>query len=206
MNSLLVINLHNECGSHDTTAGEYATAYNNALSTVRTETSYDGPIVCDLSEYGQKTHVAADAPSLIDDENVVFCAHIYPSAYDEVTGDWLSNARISTCSMTAATHAWPVSLEQTNWSALVDCANSLEWLVLGWAWNGDGSSDPTNVTEPYWGDVCGATTYSKIRHFNTVHQKLDRSGSAGGSNETKHLNAEFYTLNGATTSTSRSGF
>ncbi len=210
-NSSFVVNLHNEWGSHDTTASEYANAYNNALNTVRNNTSYTGPIVCDLSGYGQETDIAADASSSITDDNIIFSAHIYPSAYNSVDGDWLD---VQDLDYLDDNSEYPCMIGefgskrdgQADWSALVDHAKSLGWPVLGWAWNGDGSSEPMNMTSPYWGDQCSATSPSKTAYFETIYSKLGSEEDDSGNTEKKHLNAEYHSHDGVSTSTSRSGY
>jgi mannan endo-1,4-beta-mannosidase len=207
-NSSFTINLHNEWGSHDTSASTYASAYNNALGTIRNSTGYSGPIVCDIPGYGQETHIAADASSSINDGNIIFSAHIYSSAWNSVEGDWMDTRDLDHLDSNAG---YPCMVGEfgskmdgsADWSALVDHAKSLGWPVIGWAWNGDGGG--MNMESPYWGDSCGATSYSRSGYFDTVYNKLG-GGGGGGSASTQYLNAEYYSLNGVTQSTSRSGY
>jgi mannan endo-1,4-beta-mannosidase len=230
-NSSFTINLHNEWGSHDTTASTYARAYNNALDTVRNNTSYSGPIVCDLPGYGQETHVAVDASSQINDD-IIFSAHIYSSGWNSVENDWLDTGDLdhlnSNTNYPCMVGEFGSKMDgDANWSVLVDHAKSLGWPVLGWAWNGDGGG--MNMESPYWGDNCGATSYWTSGYFDTVYNKLgggsgsggggsggsgsggggsggSGSGGGGGSGSTQYLNAEYYSLDGVTRSTSRSGY
>lgn len=172
--SSFTINLHNEWGSHDTTASRYATAYNNALSTVR-NAGYSGPIVCDIPGYGQETHVAADASSSINDEDIIFSAHIYSSGWNSVEGDWMDTGDLDYLDSNAG---YPCMIGEfgskmdggADWSALVDHAKSLGWPVVGWAWNGDGGG--MNMASPYWGNNCGASSYTGSGYFDTVYDKL----------------------------------
>jgi mannan endo-1,4-beta-mannosidase len=212
--SSFTINLHNEWGSHDTTVSQYANAYNNALDTVRNGAGYYGPVVCDIPGYGQETHIAAAASSAINDDNIVFSAHIYSSSYNSVEGDWMDTGDLdhlnSNTSYPCMVGEFGSKLDGgADWSALVDHAKSLGWPVLGWAWNGDGGG--MNMASPYWGDNCGASSYTRSGYFDTVHNKLGDNSSSGGSGgggstSTRYLNAEYYSLDGVTTSTSRSGY
>lgn len=213
-NSDFIINVHNEWGSHDTTRSTFASAYNNAISTIRNNTSYTGPLVIDIPGYGQEYQVAADAAGDINDSNVILSGHIYPSAWNSDKGRWVNTSDLDYLDDNAGGYPCIVGEfgsnmdGQADWSGLVDHATSLGWPVLGWAWNGDGSSDPMNMTDPYWGNNCGATSYTKTSYWSTVYDKLggSSSGGGGGSTSTHYLNAEYYSLNGTTTSTSRSGY
>lgn len=168
------VNLMNEWGDHSVTASEYASAYNDAISAVRTV--YSDTIVCDIPGWGQETHVAADASSDIVDDDIIFSAHVYPGAWNSVSGDWLSTSDLDYLNDAGR----PCMLGEfgsggsgsANWSGLVNHAKSLGWPVLGWAWNGDGSSDPMNMSSPYWGDSCSASSYSTTSYFDTVYDKL----------------------------------
>ncbi|MFC7194066.1 hypothetical protein ACFQL4_04385 [Halosimplex aquaticum] len=99
------INLMNEWGNHDVTADEYASAYNDALSTVRDGTSYSGPIVCDAPGWGQGTYRLADAVESIDDDDLILSAHVYPVGWNATTGS-TSPPRTSTCWTRRTTPAW----------------------------------------------------------------------------------------------------
>lgn len=192
-NSDFIINVHNEWGSHDTTRSTFASAYNNAISTIRSNTSYTGPLVIDIPGYGQEYQVAADAAGDINDSNVILSGHIYPSAWNSDKGRWVNTSDLDYLDNNAG--GYPCIIGefgsnmdgQADWSGLVDHAKSLGWPVLGWAWNGDGSSDPMNMTGPYWGDDCSATSYSKTSYFDTVYNKLDGGGGGGGSDDTSDL-------------------
>ena len=181
-----ILNLMNEWGNHSVTATEYAAAYNSALAVIRG--FYAGPVICDIPGWGQETHVAADASSLITDGNIIFSVHIYPCGYNEKMGHWLQTADLDYL----AGAGQPVVVGEfgnmpteqagkvceADWSGLVDHAKSLGWGVLGWAWNGDGDGEggkgQMNMITPYWGDTdgCNATSYSKTSYFDTVYEKL----------------------------------
>jgi mannan endo-1,4-beta-mannosidase len=171
------LNLMNEWGDHTVTSSQYAAAYNSAISIVRQV--YTGPIICDIPGWGQEFHVAADASSSIADQNIIFSAHIYPMAYDGVTGAAPTNASLDYLANTGRTcmlgEFGSEGRGSADWSGLVDYAKSKGWPVIGWAWNGDGSKPvKMNMINPYWGDrnVCGTTNYTVSTYFNKVYGKL----------------------------------
>ncbi len=178
----ITVNMMNEWGNHDVTADEYASAYNDAISTVRNGTSYSGPIVCDAPGWGQGTYRLADAVEGIDDENLILSAHVYPSAWNATTGENLVPGDLDVMDETG----YPCIIGEfgnyadstcADWSAIVDYASDLGWPVIGWAWNGDGSDEPMNMASPYWGDDCSADTYTTSDYFDVVY---DRLGDGGG--------------------------
>ncbi|WP_211194989.1 CBM35 domain-containing protein [Halorhabdus amylolytica] len=206
-NSSFTVNLHNEWGSHDTTRSEYADAYNDALGTVRDETDYSGPIVCDIPGYAQEYQIAADAAGDITDDNVILSGHVYPSAWNSDQGRWVETSDLD--DLDDNDGGYPCMIGEfgsrrdgdADWSGLVDHASSLGWPVLGWAWNGDG--EDMNMMTPFWGDSC-ASSYSTTDYFSTIEDKLGDGGDSD--TETQYLNAEYHTLDGVTTSTTRSGY
>ncbi|ACV12559.1 PKD domain containing protein [Halorhabdus utahensis DSM 12940] len=183
------VNLMNEWGNHDVTAEEYASAYNDAISTVRSGTSYDGPIVCDAPGWGQGTYRLADAVESIDHDDLILSAHVYPSAWNATTGQNLVPEDLDVLDETG----YPCMIGEfgnyadstgADWSAIIDYAKELGWPVIGWAWNGDGSDDPMNMANPYWGDDCGAESYTASEYFDVVYDKLgDSAGGGGGSDD-----------------------
>ena len=162
----------NEWGDHNLSPADYASAYNRALSTVREV--YQGPVVCDLAGWGQEFHKAADASTSIKDQNIIFSAHIYPGAYDSVSGGSPTTKNVDYLDATGR----PCMIGEfgskgegsTNWPAIVDRAKALNWPVLGWAWNGDGTE--MNMVQPYWGNDCSATTYTTNNYFDVIYNKL----------------------------------
>ncbi|WP_226022725.1 cellulase family glycosylhydrolase [Halomicrobium salinisoli] len=179
----VVVNMMNEWGNHEVTADEYASAYDEAISTVREGTSYDGPIVCDAPGWGQGTYRLADAAEMIDDDDLILSAHVYPSAYNSTTGQSLVPEDLDAMDETD----YPCMIGEfgnyanstgADWSAIVDYAKELGWPVIGWAWNGDGSDDPMNMADPYWGDDCSASSYTESDYFDVVYDKLG-GGSTG---------------------------
>ncbi|WP_436929471.1 cellulase family glycosylhydrolase [Halosimplex halobium] len=177
------VNMMNEWGNHQVTAGEYADAYNEAIDTVRSETSYSGPIVCDAPGWGQGTYRLADAAEQIDDDDLILSAHVYPSAWNATTGEHLVPEDLDAMDGTS----YPCMIGEfgnyanstgADWSAIVDYASELGWPVVGWAWNGDGSADPMNMASPYWGDDCSADSYTASDYFSVVYGRLGDGGTA----------------------------
>ncbi|MFC7139676.1 cellulase family glycosylhydrolase [Halosimplex aquaticum] len=175
------INLMNEWGNHDVTADEYASAYNDALSTVRDGTSYSGPIVCDAPGWGQGTYRLADAVESIDDDDLILSAHVYPVGWNATTGEYLAAEDLDVLDetdypcMVGEFGSMPENSDgQADWSAIVDHANELGWPVVGWSWNGDGGG--MNMADPYWGDDCSADEYATSDYFDVVYDKLGDSG------------------------------
>ena len=136
------INLMNEWGDHyrvddenTVDAQKYADAYNNAIPVIR-ETGYSGPIICDISGFGQETHIAAAASPLINDNNIIFSVHIYPSAYNYVTGNWMQVSDLDHLGNAGR----PVIIGEfgskaskggkANWSAFVGNSNQKAGLLL----------------------------------------------------------------------------
>ena len=160
-------------------ASLYADAYNDAISIIRNNTNYTGPIICDLSGYGQEYHICADAANNITDDNIILSAHIYDSAYNSDKGryviasdlDYLNDNQPYPCMV--GEFGSKMS-GQADWSKLVDRAKSLGWPVLGWAWNGDGGQ--MNMVSPDWGSGCSGP-YSKSKYFSTVYGKLGSSNT-----------------------------
>lgn len=198
-NSPFAINILNEWGSHKTTREEFARAYNTAISIIRENTGYAGPIVCDVPGYGQETHVAADAAQNLEDDNVVLSVHIYPVAYNNEKGrnlkpedlEYLHNNTKGFECMVGEFGSRTGG--DTDWSALVDHAKSLGWPVIGWCWNGDGGD--MNMIQPYWGNICKPATFKKRGYFETVYKKL---GS-----KTIYKQAEHGALNGTAMSSNK---
>jgi len=173
--SSFVVNLHNEWGSHETTREEFADAYDEAISRVRSGTDYTGPIVVDIPGWGQECQVAADASASFTDDDIVLSAHIYPSAWNEDRGQWVTTSDLEYMDEHSD---YPCMVGEfgsrrdggADWSALVDTASSLGWPVIGWAWNGDGEG--MNMTAPYWGDDCGSESYETTDYFGVVYDRL----------------------------------
>jgi hypothetical protein len=180
-NAAFTINLMNEWGDHSVDQYQYADAYNDALSRVR-DSGYGGPVICDAPGWGQNVSAVARAASEITDENVIFSALLYDSAYNAYHGETLRPEHLDELDNTG----YPCLIGEfgskhdgdADWSALTDHAKSLGWPVFGWAWNGDGRN--MNMVGPYWGDDCTADSYYETSYFDVVYEKLDSGGGGGG--------------------------
>jgi hypothetical protein len=179
------VNLMNEWGSHDQTVSSFASAYNSAISTVRQV--YSGTIIIDCPGWGQETHTAADASSLINDGSIMFSVHIYPAAWNSDTGTYLANSDLDYLASVSGRPCivgefgnWSSgSTGGADWSALVDYAKSKGWPVIAWAWNGDGSRGNMNMVTPFWADDPDATSFSTNSYFALMCDKLGNCGPAG---------------------------
>ena len=173
------INLINEWGDHNITSNAYASAYNTAISTVRSV--YSGRIIIDIPGWGQETRTAAEAVkgtngTKINDSNIILSAHIYPGAYNQGRNRYMINADLDelagagrSCILGEFGNSGGSG---ANWSGLVDYAKSKGWTVLAWAWAGDGGS--MNMISPqFQGYTAGSPkTYTKSSYFNTAYGKL----------------------------------
>jgi len=166
------VNLMNEWGDHTITSEDYASAYNAAIDTVRLV--YSGPIICDIPGWGQETHTAADASPDITDDDIIFSVHIYTNGWNGKAGHNLCEADLDyledagrPCMVGEFGNGGGGSVD---WSALVDHARGKGWSVIGWSWNGDGGG--MNMIDPYWGDNCSATSYTKSSYFDIIYDKL----------------------------------
>ncbi|MEM7321105.1 MAG: LysM peptidoglycan-binding domain-containing protein [Pseudomonadota bacterium] len=185
-NRSITINLMNEWGNHNLTAVDYANAYNGALGMVRGV--YSGQIIIDVPGWGQETAIAASAVKgyrtggiSITDANICLSVHIYRQAY--IQNKRGSSRRrhgamvrrdlddlASTDRPCIVGEFGPGGPGQSDWSALVDHAKSLNWPVLGWAWNGDGGQ--MNMVTPAWSGNPRATSFSTSTYFNQIYAKL----------------------------------
>ncbi|WP_254525231.1 PKD domain-containing protein [Natrinema caseinilyticum] len=184
-NASFSINLMNEWGDYSVSASAYASAYDDAITTVRTATSYTGPIVCDAPGWGQGTHRLASAVEDIDDDDLVLSAHVYPSGYNATTRESLQPTHLNVMDETD----YPCLIGEfgndaetagADWSAIVDHARALGWPVVGWTWNGDGTAAGMNMADPYWGGECRGP-YSESSYFAVVYDKLGDSSDSGES-------------------------
>jgi hypothetical protein len=160
--------MSNEWGSHNITAAAYADAYNDAIEIVRGV--YGGLIVIDVPGYGQNIKVAADASTLITDQNIILSAHIYEGAYYQPGNRALEfndldqlEATGRPCIIGEFGHDASVDINETeyaNWRAIVEYArDELNWPILAWVWNGDGGSS-MNMVSPSWIEDQNATTFT----------------------------------------------
>lgn len=169
------INLCNEWGDHNLSASAYATAYNNAISIVRQV--YSGPIVMDISGWGQETLVALNAfktsSPVVRDGNVIVSTHIYPGNWNQARNHWYNTSDmndLSSIGKTILVGEFGTGSGSCDWSGCVNNAKSKGWSVLAWSWNGDGNS--LNMVSPSWASNPSATSFSTNSYFNTVYPKL----------------------------------
>lgn len=169
------VNLMNEWGDHNITASAYASAYNNAISIVRTV--YSGSIIIDIPGWGQETLTAMQACKTsnpkITDGNIVLSTHIYPGDWNQGRNHWLQTSDLDDLTNSghpAIVGEFGTGSGSADWSGLVNYAKSKGWTVLAWSWNGDGGS--LNMVTPSWASNGGATSFSLSSYFNTVYPKL----------------------------------
>jgi mannan endo-1,4-beta-mannosidase len=173
----IFVNIMNEWGSHNITPNAYASAYNTAISAVRSK--YSGRIVIDIPGWGQETATAASAikglgGTKINDTYIVPSIHAYPSAWNQGKNAWLAKSDVD--DLGSAGRGVLVGefgsggSGSSDWSGIVDYAKSKGYNVLGWAWNGDGGS--MNMVTPSWSSNPTATSFSTSAYFSTVYNKL----------------------------------
>jgi len=173
----IVVNVMNEWGSHNLSPNNYASAYNTAISSVRSK--YSGRIVIDIPGWGQETAVAASAikgqgGTAINDTYIVPSIHAYPGAWNQGKNAWLAKSDVD--DLGSAGRGVLVGefgnggSGSSDWSGIVDYAKTKGYNVLGWAWNGDGGS--MNMVTPSWSSNPMATSFSTSSYFSVVYNKL----------------------------------
>jgi len=173
----IVVNVMNEWGSHNLSPNNYASAYNTAISSVRSK--YSGRIVIDIPGWGQETAVAASAikgqgGTAINDTYIVPSIHAYPGAWNQGKNAWLAKSDVD--DLGSAGRGVLVGefgnggSGSSDWSGIVDYAKTKGYNVLGWAWNGDGGS--MNMVTPSWSSNPTATSFSTSSYFSVVYNKL----------------------------------
>jgi mannan endo-1,4-beta-mannosidase len=170
------INLCNEWGSHNLSASAYASAYNAAISTIRSV--YSGTIVMDIPGWGQETLTAYNAfktsSPRVNDGNVIVSTHIYPGNWNQGrnhvynTSDMAND--LGNIGKTILVGEFGTGSGSCDWSGCVNYAKSRGWTVNAWCWNGDGGS--LNMVSPSWAQQAWSNTYSTNSYFNTVYPKL----------------------------------
>lgn len=174
------VNLINEWGSHNITSAAYASAYNSAISTVRTV--YDGKIIIDIPGWGQETATAACAVKgcnggiKINDVNIILSAHIYPGSYNQGKGRYMNTSDIDDLASAGRVcmigEFGNIGGSGADWYAITSYAKSKGWTILGWAWNGDGLG-MNMITPQFQAYTAGSPkTYSTTSYFNTVYNLL----------------------------------
>lgn len=193
------INLMNEWGSHDMSSNTYASTYNVAISSVRSK--YSSNIIIDIPGWGQETVVATAAVkgtngTKISDSNITLSAHIYPGAWNQAAGHWLTSSDLDTMGSSSGRACmlgeFGTGSGSADWSGIVSNATSKGWSVLGWAWNGDG--DSLNMCSPSWASNPTATSFSKSSYFDTIYSKLGSGGSSGGDTVTYPVSTGTYRI------------
>jgi len=171
------VNLMNEWGSHNQTSNTYASAYNTAISQVRTK--YSGNIVIDIPGWGQETITATDAVkgtngTKISDTNITLSTHVYPGAWNQGANSWLTSSQVTTMlsssGRTCIVGEFGTGSGSADWSGIVTAASNAGMNVMGWAWNGDGND--LNMVTPAWVSNPTATSFSKSSYFSTIYDKL----------------------------------
>jgi len=173
----IVVNVMNEWGSHNISSNSYASAYNTAISSVRSK--YSGRIVIDIPGWGQETATAAAAikgtnGTKINDTYIVPSIHAYPGAWNQGKNAWLAKSDVD--DLGSAGRGVVVGefgnggSGSSDWSGIVDYAKGKGYNVLGWAWNGDGGS--MNMVTPSWSSNATATSFSTSSYFSVVYNKL----------------------------------
>ena len=171
------VNLMNEWGSHNQTSNTYASAYNTAISLVRSK--YSSNIIIDIPGWGQETVTATEAVkgtngTKINDSNITLSAHIYPGAWNQRNNHWETAADLNTMGSTSGRGCmlgeFGTGSGSADWSGIVTNCKNAGWSVLGWAWNGDGGS--LNMVSPSWSSSPTATSFSTNSYFTTIYAKL----------------------------------
>jgi len=173
----IFVNVSNEWGSHNITSNAYASAYNSAISSVRSK--YSGRIVIDIPGWGQETATAAaaikgTAGAKINDTYIVPSIHAYPGAWNQGKNAWLAKSDVD--DLGSAGRGVLIGefgnggSGSSDWSGIVDYAKGKGYNVLGWAWNGDGGS--MNMVTPSWASNATATSFSTSSYFSVVYNKL----------------------------------
>lgn len=160
------VNLMNEWGSHNQSPDSFSSAYNEAISILRTV--YSGDVIIDVPGWGQETRTAAQASSKLYDNKIILSTHIYPSSWNQAANHWVQASDMDELVSTGrpciigefGTHA-------TGECNVFDCVNRAKQLgfrsVLAWAWNGDGGD--MNMVTPPWSQSPLSSGYSESPYF-----------------------------------------
>jgi hypothetical protein len=170
------VNLMNEWGSHNISSNSFASAYNTAISSVRSV--YSGTIIVDASGWGQESHtmrcaITGCSGTKISDTKIAASMHIYAGGWNQGLNHW--NQASDLDDMAAGGRACIIGEFGTgsgsaDWAGITDAARNKGWSVLGWSWNGDGGS--MNLVTPSWASNGGATSFSLSGYFSTVYNHL----------------------------------
>jgi mannan endo-1,4-beta-mannosidase len=160
------VNLMNEWGSHNQSPDSYSSAYNSAISTLRQV--YSGDVIIDVPGWGQETSIASKASSLLQDNKLIFSAHIYPAAWNQAKNNWVQPSDMDELKSTGR----PCMIGEYGTRGDGSCdvvqvinrAKSIGFSgVLAWAWNGDGGD--MNMLTPAWSNNPTASTYTETSYF-----------------------------------------
>lgn len=172
MTGPIIINVMNEWGSHNISPTDYADAYNDAISRIRTVTSE--PLIVDVPGFGQATKIAADAYPYLDDQDIIYSIHIYTSAFNIEEKRWLTHEDLAYLDATGADCMVGEFCDNAtggaDWCSIIDECYVSGWPLFGWAWNGDGNS--MNMVEPHWRDEPLAESFSPTEFMKIVTDKL----------------------------------
>ena len=162
----------NEWGSHDISPEDYADAYNEAISYIRT--FYDGNLIVDVPGFGQATKIAADAYVYMEDDKFTYSIHVYTSAFNREQERWLSHEDLVYLNDTGADcmvgEFCDNSTGGTDWCSIIDNCYANGWPLMGWAWNGDGGH--MNMVTPHWEDDPLATHFEPTSFLKVITDKL----------------------------------
>lgn len=168
----VIINLMNEWGSHDISPKNYAEAYNDAISVVRTV--YNGQLIIDVPGFGQATKIAADAYPYFEDSYITYSVHIYTSAFNIEKKRWLAHEDLEYLNDTGADcmvgEFCDTATGGADWCSIIDHCYANGWPLFGWAWNGDGRN--MNMIEPHWRDDPLAFEFRPTEFMQKVVDKL----------------------------------
>lgn len=170
------VNLMNEWGSHNISSNSYASAYNTAISSVRSV--YSGNIIIDIPGWAQESKTAYDAVkgtygTRINDTNITLSCHLYPGAWNQGNNRWFQTAdlyQMANSGRSCMVGEFGSGSGSSDAFGLTDTARNSGWSVLGWAWNGDGNS--LNMVTPSWASNATASSFSKSGYFNTIYNRL----------------------------------
>ncbi|MET0355640.1 MAG: hypothetical protein ABW044_02625 [Cellvibrio sp.] len=177
-NGFIYLNIMNEWGSHNISASNYASAYNSAISTIRS--FYKARIIIDIPGWGQETATAAAAikgynSTKIYDTYIVPSIHVYPPAWNQAKNAPLVKADVDDLGSAGrgviiGEFGSGGGSGGTDWAGVTSYAKGKGYDVLGWAWNGDGGW--MNMVEPSWASSPGATNFWPGSYFWVIYNQL----------------------------------
>jgi len=171
-NGPIIINIMNEWGGHKLSPKDYATAYNQAITTIRKV--HDGILIVDIPGFGHDIEIAVAAYPMIEDKNIVYSLHIYPNAVNVQKDRWISVKDLDYLIKTGA----PCMIGEfgahgfggTDWCGVVEYAQEKGWAIFGWAWNGDGRG--MNMASPSWSAQPRARNFEPTPYLEEIVASL----------------------------------